>query len=185
MPPNFNHDTGDGMIAWLAVFTAPGKEGMVNDKLTALGYEMLYLHYPSVTRHARKKTTILRSYFPRYVFAGIQDGQSVYDINSCQGVSSVVYGGDKPLEIPLEVIEELRTRAHPSGLLKVTPEETNEERRRFRRGQKVQITEGILQGLDAIIDVDKGHSIDVYIEMFRGEVRADLSPGALHPKYGV
>lgn len=167
--------------SWLAVFTAPGKEGLVTDKLTNLGFEMLYLHYPAVARHARGEKTVKRSYFSRYVFAGIQDGQSVYDINTCQGVSTVVYMGDKPLEIPLAVIEELRTRAYPDGRLKVTPEETSEERRRFRQGQKVQITEGILQGLDAIIDVDKGHSIDVWLGLFRGKVRADLPPEALSP----
>lgn len=170
-----------GQPLWLAIFTAPGKETAVYAKLLNQGYELLFLHYPVVIKHARRKKTVLRSYFPRYLFVGMHLGQAVYDINNTPGVSTVVYMGDKPLEIPSPVIEELRTRAYPDGRLKVTPEETSEERRRFRRGQKVQITEGILQGLDAIIDIDKGHSIDVWLGLFRGEVRADLPPEALSP----
>ena len=149
---------------WYAVFTKPQKEGLVHTLLTLQGFETLYLHYPWTIRHARKERHVLRSYFPRYIFVSVGHGQAVGDINNTIGVSTVVYQGDDPLEIPLPVIEELRLRADESGLLKVTPEETTEQRKRYRRGQKVRITEGVLEGLQAVIGLDAGHEVVIGID---------------------
>ena len=168
-------------VSWYAVHTKPQKEGLVATFLKWQGFEVLYLHYPAVVKHARRTKTVLRAYFPRYVFAAVGDDQSVFDINNTIGVSTVVYCGDNPLEIPLPVIEELRLRADKHGRLNLSPKETGEQRKRFRRGQKVRITEGILEGLKAIIEVDSGHQVKVWLSLFKGEVPVVLQPEALSP----
>ena len=92
---------------WFACYTNPQKEGLVHMLLGLQGFETLYLHYPWTIRHARKERHILRSYFPRYIFVAVGQGQAVGNINNTTGVSTVVMQGDDPLEIPLPVIEEL------------------------------------------------------------------------------
>jgi transcriptional antiterminator RfaH len=166
---------------WYACYTKPQKESLVHMLLTLQGFETLYLHYPKTINHARRVSHVIRSYFPRYIFVAVVEGQAVGDINNTIGVSTVVYQGDDPLEIPLSVIEELRLRADETGLLKVTPEETTEQRKRYRRGQKVRITEGVLEGLEAVMGLDAGHEVKVWMELFKGRVQVSLPPGAISP----
>ena len=169
------------MPTWFAVHTKPQKEGMVHNLLGWQGFETLYLHYPATVKHARRTRRVMRAYFPRYVFVAVGEGQEVATVNKTIGVSTVVYLGDEPLEIPGPVIDELKLRADSTGLLKVSPEETAEVRKRFRRGQRVRITEGVLEGLKATIGVDSGHEVKVWLEMFKGEVQVSLQPEALSP----
>lgn len=170
------------MTTWLAVYTSPQKEGLVNMLLSLQGFETLHLHYPRTIRHARRERQVIISHFPRYIFVAVGEGQGLGDINNTMGVSTVVYMGDKPLEIPLAVIEELKSRAYGNGLLKETPKETTETRKRFRRGQRVKITEGVLQGLPAIVEVDNTNEIKVWISLFQGEVQAGFPPEAISPR---
>lgn len=166
---------------WYACHTKPQKEGLVHTLLSWQGYETLYLHYPTTIKHARRTKNVMRAYFPRYVFVAVGEGQAVYDVNNTIGVSTVVYLGDKPLEIPDPVIEELRQRADKTGMLKLSPQETAEVRKRYRKGQKVRITEGILEGLQATIGIDSGSEIKVWLGLFKGEVQVSLKPEALSP----
>lgn len=154
---------------------------MVHTLLGWQGFETLYLHYPAVIKHARRTRMVMRAYFPRYVFAAVGEGQTIYEINKTIGVSTVIYQGDEPLEIPGLVIEGLRLRANESGLLKLSPEEVTEVRKRYRRGQKVRVTAGILEGLRATIGVDCGHEVKVWLGLFKGEVQVSLKPEALSP----
>ncbi len=165
---------------WFAVYTNPQKEGLVAFLLGMQRFETLWLHY-MYRPHRRGGALVCRSYFPRYLFVGLEDGQALGTVNDTAGVSTVIYQGDEPLEIPQPVIDELRLRADDAGLLHLTPEETNEQRRRFRRGQRVRITEGILQGMEAVVGLDTGGEIKVMIEMFRGKVPASLDPEAVAP----
>ncbi len=164
---------------WYAVHTRPRKEGLVDDLLRSQGFETLYLRYSSVVKHARKTRVVMRSYFSRYIFAGVTDGLSVPTINRTIGVSTVVYLGDEPLEIPLPVIEELRARGNSKGLVKLAPDQVAEHRRRFRQGEQVRITDGPLAGLFAIVALDKGHAVSVWLDFFGGKVEALFDPTGL------
>lgn len=168
-------------MIWYAVYTQVQKEGLVNRLLQFQGFKTLYLHYPAVVKHARRTKLVMRPYFCRYVFAAVRNGQTVYDINNTIGVSTVVYCNGEPLEIPVPVIEELRLRADDKGMLKKPPKETTEQRKRYRRGQRVRITEGILEGLKAVIELDSGYEVKVWLGLFKGEVQVSLHPEALSP----
>ena len=167
--------------AWYAVHTKPQKEGLVHKLLGFQGFETLYLHYPYVIKHARRTRMVMRAYFPRYVFVAVAEGQAIYDVNNTLGVSTVVYLDDEPLEIPGPVIAELRERADHKGMLKLSPKETTEVRKRYRRGQRVRITEGVLEGLEATIRLDAGHEVKVWMELFKRRVRLSFPPGAVSP----
>jgi transcriptional antiterminator RfaH len=164
---------------WYAVHTKPLKEPMVNDALKRQGFDTLFLHYGKVIKHARKTRRVIRSLFARYVFVGAVPGQALYDINSTIGVSTIVYLGDKPLKIPLPVIEELRARGNAKGRCKLPPELIEGYRRQFRLGEQVSVIDGPLAGLLAVISLDKGHEVRVWLDLFGGKVSALFAPEGL------
>lgn len=173
---------------WFAVHTGPRKEGLVNKLLMQQGFETLYLHFVATTKHARRTTTVEKSLFPRYVFATLVNGLSVPQINRTIGVSTVVYQGDKPLDIPAPVIEELRQRGDAKGLVRLPAQEIGDHRRRFRRGEQVRIMGGPMAGLFAIIELDSGRAVRVWVEMFGGKVEAHFDPEGLKsasPEWGT
>jgi len=149
---------------------------MVNDALKRQGFDTLFLHSTKVTKHAKQSRRIIRPYFNRYVFAGAYPGQPLYDINRTIGVSTIVYRGDEPLKIPAPVIEELRARGNTKGLVKLAPEQIAGYRKRFRQGEQVRISDGPLAGLLAVVALDKGHEVRVWLEMFGGKVEALMDP---------
>ena len=169
----------DDPPAWYAVHTKPRKEPLVADALKHQQFDTLFLHYSTVVKHARKTRRVIRSLFARYVFVGVYPGQALYDINSTMGVSTVVYLGDKPLEIPLPVIEELRARGNAKGWLKLPAELIAGYRRRFRQGEQVAIVDGPLAGLLAVVALDSGPAVKVWLEMFGGKVEALIDPKGL------
>jgi transcriptional antiterminator RfaH len=164
---------------WYAVHTKPRKEPLVNEALKRQDFETLFLHYGAVVKHARKTRRIIRAYFPRYVFVGVRLGQALYDVNSTMGVSTVVYLGDKPLEIPLPVIEELCARGNAKGRVEFMPKVQVAERARWAKGQSVSVVDGPLAGLLATVALDKGHEVRVWLEMFGGKVEALFAPEGL------
>ena len=167
-------------VSWFAVHTQPKMEGAVRDALNRMGYETLYLHYRRTVKHARKVKEVLRPYFPRYVFVGVAPGQGFYDINTCPGASTVVYSGDKPLEIPESDITLLRQEANEHGLVGGDPDAVP-ERERMKPGEVVNITYGPMTGLSGVVELDKGGEVALLIEMFKQRVRAHFKPEALSP----
>ena len=172
---------GDGHGTWFAVHTNARKEDLVNRLLEHQGFATLYLHYQTTVKHGRRTYINFRPYFPRYVFASPAEHLSVYDINRTIGVSTVVYLGDQPLEIPTPVVDELRARGNSRGLVKLAAEEHGEHRKRYRQGQHVRIADGPLAGFLAVVAVDRGHQVRVWVEMFKGQVEAAFRPEALSP----
>ena len=167
--------------AWYAVHTNARKEPLVDRLLKHQGFDTLFLHFTNIVKHAGRSSQVIRPYFNRYLFAGVMNGQSLWDINHTMGVSTIVYLGDKPLEIPTPVIEELRARGNRKGLVKLAPEQVAGYRKRFRQGEQVRISDGPLAGLFAVVELDKGHEVRVWVSMFKGRVEAALQPEALSP----
>ena len=165
--------------AWFAVHTHARKEPLVAQYLQRQGFDTLFLHYSTVVKHARRTRRVIRSYFTRYVFVGLHEGQGMYDVNRGPGVSTVVYLADKPLEIPAPVIEELRARGDARGLVRFLPKERAEHRKRWQKGQSVCVVDGPLAGLFAVVALDKGHEVKVWLEMFGGKVEALFPPEGL------
>lgn len=167
-------------MGWYAVHTNSRSEWLAAKRLKEQGYEVLYLHYQDVVKHARRKIAVLKPYFPRYLFTHVDPCQSIYTINKTEGVSTVVYAADEPLQIPFSVIEELRERADKNGLVTLQPQE-KEERRRFNKGEKVRIEEGPFIGFVAAVSLDTGSKVRVFLDMFKGRVESEFFPAQVSP----
>ena len=164
---------------WFAVLTNVRKESLVNQYLRRQDFDTLFLHFSAVVKHAMRTRRVIRALYARYVFVGVYEGQALYDVNRTPGVSTVLYLNDKPLEIPAPVIEELRARGDARGLVRFLPKERAEHRERWQKGQSVCVVDGPLAGLFAVVALDKGHEVKVWLEMFGGKVEALFPPEGL------
>lgn len=165
---------------WYAVHTNVRSEFLVSDLLRNQGYETLNLHYRDTVRHARKTCHVLRPYFPRYLFASPSPGKTAHAITRIMGVAGVVCSGDRPLEVPLEVIAELAGRGDANGLVGLSDEELG-HRKRFQKGQIVQVDDGPLAGLLAAVELDTGDEVRIWLDVFKRRVNVALEPGAVSP----
>ena len=149
---------------------------MVHRLLERDGLDTLYLHYRDTVRHARHVIAVLKPYFPRYLFVGAPAGR-LYGVNQTIGVSTVLYNGDEPLEIPFEVIKELRSRGDDNGCVTMS----KKQRERWREGQRVRIVAGPLAGFFGQVELDKGNAVTVWVEMFKKRVKSTVDPRMLSP----
>ena len=165
---------------WFVCHTKPRQEWLANDLLRHQGYETLFLHYTDTSRHARRTVDVIRSYFPRYLFVGLTNGLTIYDVNHTIGVSTVLYMSGEALEVPSNVIEELRARGNKEGLCKLTPEQ-KAIRRRYHKGERIKISAGPLTGFLGAVELDNGRAIKVWLEMFRGKAPVWVEPEQVSP----
>lgn len=111
-------------IRWVAVHTMAGREGPVAYWLDRGRYRIWYPYIKISVRRGRGRGRygeVMRSYFPRYLFAGIREtdsyGGAISAINDTSGVSTVVHLNGNPLEIPGPVIAELMGRTEGGELM--------------------------------------------------------------------
>lgn len=168
-------------LEWYLVQTQAQKEHIASRFIRGLGHETLYLRYRTQTRHARKVTEVDRPYFPRYIFAGVEDAGDLSGVNSAFGVSTVVYCGDKPVEVPLPVIEELAGRADAHGYVAGVDPVWLERRQRLEKGQMVKIDLGPFQGFIGQVRLDSGAKVKLWLDVLHRRVKAEFPPDALSP----
>lgn len=172
-------------MPWYAVHTNARAEWLAHTELRRQGYETLYLHYLAAVSHGRRSIVVNRPYYPRYLFALVDVGQSVYAVNKTQGVSTVVYAGADPLEIPERVIAEQRTKGDRNGLVKLTGEERH-DRERIASGAEVKLLSGTFAGFAATVALDEGKELRVWLNLLNRRVAATVPESAVvHPSGGA
>ncbi len=138
----YTTDTSDTMGQWYVVHCKPFKEEQVAATLEHPMGLMVYL--PEVRRRFRGQLQ-RAPIFPRYLFvrANLQEVR-LSSLNAAPGVLRLVMFGEMPQPVPVAVIEALRERVDRindrGGLLD----------HQFRPGEMVRLTDGPLQGLEAI-----------------------------------
>ena len=162
-------------MTWHAVYTNPRSEFLAAGDLFVSGYETLLLHYWHEGFHARHLTKVKKPYFPRYVFAELPDGNAVYAALNTRGVHSLVSTMDGPLTIPSAVIDALKRRGDGNGLVDVSVA----KREKLRQGDRLRILSGPFAGFWALIELDNGSDISVWVELLRRKLRVNVAPDAL------
>ncbi len=157
---------------WLALYTKPYKEGQVRDLLQAQDIEV-YLPELAVRRQSGTKS---KPFFPRYLFARIDpDSPRLTDVRWTPGLSYIVRSGTRPVPVPAPVIEHIRRRLRQMGTLKPAD--------RFQEGDRVRISDGPLQGIDAIFDrrLSAEGRVRVFLQLMDRLVAAEVDAGDLRP----
>jgi len=139
------------MKAWYAVHTKPRREGEADEQLQRQGFET-YLPLIQVRRLRRgKRQAVIEPLFPRYLFVHVDpDEKSIAPIRSTRGVSGMVKFGHALVPIPGDLVDYLMSCEDPE-LGCHRPGRVD-----FQPGDRVQILEGPLTGLDGIFETEKG-----------------------------
>lgn len=157
------------MQDWYAVFTKPRSE---QQALNALLSKDIEVYLPSIrVRPVNPRARHIQPFFPRYLFVRTDLEQvGVSAVNWTPGVACIVTAGGRAVPVPPELIDTLRKRlAHfePPGVAPVP----------YRAGEHVVITNGPLQGINAVFDacLDGRSRVRVLVEILQRQVPVDLA----------
>jgi transcriptional antiterminator RfaH len=131
--------------AWFAVHTRVSSEKIAEYSLQQLGSETILplLRRDSKGWRARRSPT--KALFPGYLFASLDLSTQLRAAAHARGVVRVVSAGERPLPVPVHVIENIRARMDSSGCVALGVEP-------FRRGETVTIIAGPFQGWQGVFD---------------------------------
>ena len=110
-------DLADGE-RWFVVFTLPHQEKRAQTQLENQSYRTFLPKREKTVRHARKLTTVVAPFFPRYMFIILDPEHDQWrPVNGTLGVSRLVMQGERPNPVPPGIVETLVASTGPDGLL--------------------------------------------------------------------
>lgn len=163
------------MIAWYAVYTRQHAEAKAAEHLLRQGYSAYLPRYRTWISHARRRQTVLRPLFPRYLFAGVDRATMPWrPILSTIGVTDVVRAGDEPTPVPPEVIVAIREREEIGAFDRLDP------RRLLRVGGPVRVTAGAFEDMvGRLVELRDHDRVVVLLELLGRAVPAQLPTEAV------
>lgn len=158
------------MIGWYAVHTRPQAEMKALENLLRQGYEAYLPRYRTEIRHARRRHSVLRPLFPRYLFAGVDRAAMRWrPILSTVGVSDLVRAGDGPLPVAPEIVEALRAQEGAGGF------EALARRPAPRLGELVRISGGAFEDMiGRLVELRDQDRVVVLLDLLGRTVRAQI-----------
>lgn len=130
---------------WYVAMTLPHKERVAAVNLFNQGYRHFLPLQRTTLRHGRLFRTSLAPVFPRYLFVALDaTSQRWRRINGTFGVRYLICQGERPLPVPLGVVETLLQSCKLDGCL-ITPAQMLET------GQNVRILSGCFAGLPGVV----------------------------------
>ena len=163
---------------WFCVHTKPGKELLVERYLR----DELQLE-PYFPRLQRKKTirrvkrTVTEALFQRYLFCRFDPATSYRAVRYGQDVIGIVSNGDQPTIVSDATIQKLKSWAgEENGILFLEPDS-------IASGDTVKITDGPMQGLEAIFleETSKGERVTILLNLMNAETRAQIDRSQIKP----
>jgi transcriptional antiterminator RfaH len=132
---------------WGVVTTVPACEHKAKADLTSVGFSCYFPRYESVEAVRGQIVQRARPLFPGYLFFGLIDRwRSVFQSERVLGV--LMCDDEHPSHLPQEIIDELRERESPNGLIKFD----TKRRRRYGSGTSVRVKHGALTGFSGIVE---------------------------------
>ncbi|MBI28594.1 MAG: hypothetical protein CMI95_01715 [Pelagibacteraceae bacterium] len=132
---------------WLCFKTNTKQEFIAKSELVARGFKIILPYYMRTISHARKKTTKPYPLFPSYGFLYFDgDLSSLNILKYTKGVKNYLHKSDGyPKIVPKRVIEFIQSLKQEDGSYTLNY-------RNFKKGEKVNITEGVFSGISGIFD---------------------------------
>lgn len=162
-----------GNEKWYALYTCVRHEKRVAEQIERRSLPCFLPVYRSMRRWADRRKELELPLFPGYVFVrmGLQRKLAVLQI---PGVVHLVSFDGRPAEVPVEEIETWRARL--SGATGVEPHPY------LRKGRRVRVRRGAMQGLEGIVTRRKGHCRVVFsIDLIQRSVAIELEEEDLEP----
>ncbi len=159
------------MKAWYAVYTKAQEEVWARNNLEERGLEAYLPRYRKRRFHARRLDYLPAPLFPRYLFvrADLAAGQRPR-IVTAPGVSYLVSFGDRAPSLADAIIEEIRGREGPDGLVRLGSEEG------FKRGEKVRVRDGAFCEKVGLFDCDADDNrVFILLDLMGRQVRVKIA----------
>lgn len=159
------------MTTWYCVHTKPLKEIQASLHIrTTLGLETYFprLKQKKIIRRVRREIT--SPLFPRYFFCRFDASISYRAVRYAPDVLDVVSSGNKPVIVSDNIIEKLmRWAGYEVDVVTIRPS--------LRPGDLIEITEGPMQGLQAVLlhERDDSDRVAVLLSMLDREARLMLN----------
>lgn len=150
--------------AWFVVRTKPRRESYAQFHLARRGVETFF---PRLIERSDEDASV-GPLFPSYLFARLCLETQFNSVIWAPGVRSLVSFGDSPAVVEPAVVEFLRERCGPEGVVRVCPG--------FDTGQWVRVRRGPLEGLVGVVEGQVGAQgrVRVLMELLRRRTSVNL-----------
>ena len=164
----------DKNVTWFCVRSRPKHEHIAAAHLRKMDDVEVFLPRIQFKRGARRGMVwATEALFPGYLFAGFDWQISLRRVQSAHGVQGVVHFGEHWPVIPEGIIADLRQLMGTSDLHTISPE--------FSPGDAVQITEGTLRGLQAVVShvMPSRERVAVLMELLGRQITVEIKTPAI------
>jgi transcription antitermination factor NusG len=160
---------------WYVVHTLPFREAGAVMQLGSQGFRVFMPRQAKTIRHARRLMTISAPFFPRYMFVALDLARDRWrSVNGTFGVASLLTASDRPIAVPVGVVEGLAAQCGADGNLRLAETLTI--------GQRTQILHGPFANLiGELVRIDGGGRVQVLLGLLGGDVRVGIDRQVLMP----
>ncbi len=152
---------------WYAIHTHASREAVAAMNIERLGLEVFLPQIKQEKRVWGIAQMVIKPLFSGYLFARFAPAAYLHIIQYARGVRRVVGNGSSPTPVDDEIISAVRAGLNKDGYLHLEPQ-------RLRRGDRVTVHEGPLQGLKGILEQDVGDCERVVVLLEAIEYQARL-----------
>jgi transcription antitermination factor NusG len=154
---------------WYAVHTLPFAERRAEAQLENQHFSTFLPKRQKTIRHARKLSTVIAPFFPRYLFVALDLNRDRWrSVNGTFGVSSLIMGGDLPCPAPHGIVESMVSVADAEGVLQLHSD--------LKVGAPVRLAAGPFAEQLGILDrLDDSGRIRVLLNIFGRQVAVCLN----------
>jgi len=154
---------------WFVVQTLPRQELRAKLNLERQGYRVCLPQIQKTIRHSRQLRTVQTALFPRYLFIRLNLTRDRWSpVRSTIGVSRLITADERPVPVPVGVVEEIIERTSESGMTRLDC--------KLSIGERVRILSGpFAECVGTLARLDEAGRVRVLLEMMGNAV-----PVALH-----
>ena len=163
---------------WYCIHTKPKKEKLVEHYLqNELGLETYYPRLKRKKTIRRVRHEVLEPLFPRYLFCKLDLAESYRAVTYGRDVIEVVSTGDHPTEVSGQTIEHIREWAGSEGdIITLEPDP-------IKAGDQIRITEGPMQGLEAVFirETSQEERVSILLDLMESQARVEIDRNQIEP----
>lgn len=154
---------------WYLVYTKPKEELRAESHLLRQGYDV-YLPMIRTRRRTRGQfKAFIEPMFSRYLLIQLESNDNWAPIRSTIGVSSIVYFGAKPAQVPSEVISILKSQENENQVFEMPDQD-------YQKGDQVRIMDGPMSGLEgAFIVANSSERAAILLDYLGKQTQVDIS----------
>jgi transcriptional antiterminator RfaH len=163
--------------SWYAIHTHPCREAVAAMNIERMGLEVFLPKIKQQKSVWGVAKSVIKPLFPGYLFARFTPSTYLHLIHYARGVRQVVGNRERPLPVDDEIIMAVRSGIGDEGYVEIEPNI-------MRRGDRVVVQEGPLQGLIGTLDteVDDRTRVIILLEAIEYQARLLIDKRCLKPQ---